>query len=134
MNLSKKKKLAAETLRVGKERILFVEPRLDEIKEAITKEDIRQLVSDGAILIKEIKGRKKVNKRKRKNSGKIKKKINKRKRDYVIMTRKLRKYVSGAKREGKLSREQVIEIRKKIRNKGFKDSAHLKNYVRGLKK
>ncbi len=40
MNLSKKKLLAVKTLRVGKERITFSPSRLDEIKEAITKQYI----------------------------------------------------------------------------------------------
>ncbi len=43
MNLRTKKELAAKALKVGKERIVFVEARLDEIKEAITKQDMRDL-------------------------------------------------------------------------------------------
>ena len=35
MNLSKKKKLAKKTFNVGEDRIVFLESRLDEIKEAI---------------------------------------------------------------------------------------------------
>lgn len=133
MNLSKKKNLAAKTLKVGKDRILFVKPRIDEIKEAITKEDIRSLKSEGAIIIKEIKGVKKVKRRRSRSPGNIRKKINKRKKDYVIMTRKLRKQVSGERSQGKLSREESLEIRKKIRNRDFKSSAQLKKYIEGLK-
>lgn len=69
MNLKKKKQLAAKTLKVGKERILFLGPRIEEIKEAITKQDIRELKKDGAILIKEIKGRKKIIKSRSKRGG-----------------------------------------------------------------
>ena len=47
MNLSKKKALAARTLNVGKARILFNVQRLGEIKEAITKQDIRDLHKEG---------------------------------------------------------------------------------------
>ena len=54
MNLKKKKILAAKTLGVGRNRIRLLKSRLDEIKEAITKQDIRDLKNDGAILIKEI--------------------------------------------------------------------------------
>ena len=61
MNLSKKKSLAVKTLKVGKDRIVFLKPRLDEIKEAITKQDIRELQKEGAIIVKGIKGRKRVN-------------------------------------------------------------------------
>ncbi len=135
MNLGKKKELAARTLKVGKERIAFVQSRLNEIKDAITKQDIKDLNKDGAIEIKEIKGRKKIVKRKRKRSyGKIKKKVKTRKQDYVIMTRKLRTYVAGLKQQGSLSKEEVEDIRKKIRNKHFRSKAHLKEYIKGLRR
>ena len=135
MNLKKKKALAIRTLKVGKERIVFLESRLDEIKEAITKQDIRDLQKEGAIIVKEIKGRIKVKKRKRKRGpGKVKKKVNKRKQEYVIMTRKLRKYVAEIKKQGKLSKEEVVEIRKRIRNRKFRSKAHLKEYIGGLRK
>jgi large subunit ribosomal protein L19e len=135
MNLKTRKELAARTLEIGKSRIVFLVSRIKDIKEAITKQDIRDLISDGAIVIKPVKGRKKVEKRKNKRSyGKIKKKVNKRKERYVIMTRKLRKYVANMKEQGKLEREEILKIRKKIRNKDYKDLAHLKEYIGELKK
>ena len=85
MNLGKKKNLAKRTLKVGKERIIFIKSRLEDIKEAITRQDIRDLNAEGAILVREIKGRTKIKKRK-KTPGKIKKKVSKRKQEYVKMT------------------------------------------------
>jgi large subunit ribosomal protein L19e len=132
MNLAKKKMLASRTLGVGKERIVFVPSRVDEIKEAITKQDIRDLQKEGAIVVKEIRGTKKVEKKKsrRRSPGKIKKKLNNRKRNYVIMTRKLRGHIKELKKQGKMSNEQFTDIRKKIRNKAFKSKAHLQEYLR----
>ena len=135
MNLRKKTALAIKTMGVGKERIVFVESRKEEIKDAITKQDIRDLVKEGAIVIKAIKGRKKVGKRKNKRStGKIKKKVNTRKKDYVIMTRKLRSYINSVKEGLGLSRGEIKEIRNRIRNKGFRSKAILKEYLGGIKK
>lgn len=135
MNLRNKKELAKRTFNIGKNRIVFLKSRLEEIKEALTKQDIRDLKQDGAILIKDIKGRKKVKKRKtRKGPGKIKKKIKTRKQDYVIMTRKLRRYVAEMKKQGKLSPVEVKDIRKKIRNRIFRSKAHLKQYIGELRK
>ena len=135
MNLRNKKELAKRTFNIGKDRIVFLKSRLEEIKEALTKQDIRDLRQDGAILIKDIKGRKKVKKRKtRKGPGKIKKKIKTRKQDYVIMTRKLRRYVAEMKKQGKLSPVEVKDIRKKIRNRIFRSKAHLKQYIEELRK
>jgi len=135
MNLRKKKLLAARTLKVGKERVVFLKSRLDEIKEAITKQDIKDLKKEGAIVVKEIKGRRKVEKkRKERSSGNIRKKVSKRKQRYIIMTRKLRGYVNEMKKQGKISKEETDNIRKKIRNKVFKSKAHLKESIGGLKR
>ena len=135
MNLKNKKELARRTLDAGKGRIVFVQSRLEDIKEALTKQDIRDLKDDGAIVIKEAKGRKKVIKRKtRKGPGKVRKKVNTRKQDYAIMTRKLRKYVAEMKKQGRLSPEEIKDIRNKIRNKSFRSKAHLKQHIGGLRK
>jgi len=125
MNLKKKKKLAARTLGIGIDKIIFA--RADEIKEAITKQDIRDLVSSGAILIKQNKGRKKKEGRKtRRGFGKIRKKVNKRKQDYVKLTRKLREYSKQLKFQGKISEEKHKELRKQIKSKIFRSKSHMK--------
>ena len=135
MQLNKKKELAARTLKVGKGRIVFNKQRLDEIKDVITKQDIRDLLRDKAIVLTEIKGsEKKVKRKTRRRAGSIKKKVKKRKEKYVIMTRKLRKYVIEMKKKGKISREEFYDVRKKIRNKVFRSKNHLKEYLEGRKK
>ena len=133
MKLNKKKKLAVRTLNVGKERIVFVKSRLEEIKEAITKQDIRDLKEDKAIIIKNIKGRMGKKKKTRKSTGNIRKKVKTRKKDYVILTRKLRRYVKELIKQEKISLEESKEIRKKIRNKLFRSKAHLKEQIVGRK-
>ena len=106
MNLKKKKKLAIRTLNVGQKRIVFLKSRINEIKEAITKQDIRDLRDDGAIIVKKIKRKKKnIIKKKKKTPGKIKKKVKRRKQDYVILTRKLRNYISVMNKQKKISKE-----------------------------
>ena len=134
MNLRKKKELAARVLGIGKGRIVFIQSRSEDIKEAITKQDIRDLVQDKAIIVKEIKGRKNIRKKARRSTGNIRKKVNTRKQDYVIMTRKLRGYVRELQKQGNLSREEIIEIRKRIRNKAYKSKANLKEYIKQLRK
>ena len=127
MQLAKKKELAAKVLKVGKNRIVFAEGRLPEIKEAISRMDIMDLHKSGAILIRDVSGRKKIVKRKhRRRTGKIKKNVNTRKAEYVIITRKLRAFVRGAFRSGKIDAEQKGEIRKQIRARKFKSKRQLK--------
>ncbi|MEK6823525.1 MAG: 50S ribosomal protein L19e [Nanoarchaeota archaeon] len=132
MNLRNKKELAARTFGVGKKRILFIESRKDEIKEAITKQDIRDLVVNGAIIIKEIKGRKKLKRKNNRSTGNIRKKVKKRKKKYVIITRKLRNYARGI--SSQIIKEEHKKIRKKIKNREFKNKIDIKKYIGELNK
>ncbi len=133
MNLTKRKELAAKVLKVGKNRIIFNEEHLGEIKEAITRMDIQDLHKSGAIQIREIKGRKKIVRRKnRRRVGKVKNKVNNRKAEYVIVTRKLRAFVRGLVRTGAIDKERNREIRKQIRSRKFKSKRHLKESLEEL--
>lgn len=130
MNLRKKKLLAAKALNVGVNRIAFLKPRLEEIKEIITKQDVRDLFKDGAIKIKQVEGRRKVEKKARtRGPGKTRKKLIGRKQKYVKLTRKLRKYIRELKKRGKISGEDIKNIRKEIRNKKYRSESHLKEQL-----
>jgi len=130
MKLDKKKQLAARVLNVGKGRIIFDNMHLDEIKEAITKQDIRDLHKSGAIRIRDEKGTRKIEKRKtKKRAGKKKKKINRKKQEYVRITRKLRAYVFELKNQKKINSEQYKKLREKIKSRAFRSKAHLKEYL-----
>lgn len=130
MKLNKKKQLAARALNVGKERILFNPARLEEIKEAITRQDFRDLFNSKAIIIKEKSGSRKHDRKRKRGFGKIKKMINKRKRNYVIITRKLRAYLKELLKHEKLSKEKYAMLRKQIRAKIFKSKAHLQSFLK----
>jgi large subunit ribosomal protein L19e len=135
MNLRTKKILAAKAFDVGKNRIYFNPERLSDIKEAITKQDMLTLKEEGAIQIKLIGGRKKIEKRKRRRGpGKIKMKIKTRKRDYVRLTRKLRRYIKGLRQDGTIDKGTYKDIRVKIRTKSYKSLSGLKEYIESLGK
>ena len=134
MNLSKKKRLAKKTFGVGSDRIVFVESRLGEIKDAITKQDLRDLEKSGAIIIKIRKGGAKVHKRKSRSTGNIRKKVGQNKRDYMAITRKLRGYLLELHSRGEISKEDLVSIRKKIRNREFRSKTHFKELRGGIKK
>ena len=56
MQLKIQKRLAAQLLKASKNDIWLDSSRLDEIKEAITKADIKSLIKDKAIKAKKIRG------------------------------------------------------------------------------
>ena len=127
MQLNKKKVLASKVLGVGKERVVFSKEHLAEIKEAITRQDIADLHNSGIISIKQVRGRKKVVRRKnRRRTGKVKKKVNKSKQEYSAQTRRLRSTLKSLLRLGKIDKEKYSEGRKMIRAQRFKSRRHLK--------
>ncbi len=133
-NLEKRKALASKVFGAGVNKIFFDPSRLDEIKEAITRQDIRDLYESGAIKIKEKVGRlKKEHRTTKRGVGKIKKKVHFRKRNYMRMVRKLRRHVSELRKQKKLNQENYRSLRVKIKANMFKDKSHLKDYIGGLK-
>jgi large subunit ribosomal protein L19e len=135
MKLEKKKELAARTLGVGKKRILFNMKSLASVKEAITKQDIRDLVQGGAISIKEIGGRKKVEKRKlRRRGGSVRKKVRGTKREYIILTRKLRSYLFQLRARKLIAKDKYVMLRKEIKMKSFRSLAHMKERIKEMQK
>jgi len=133
MQLNKKKELAARTLGVGKERIMFNLHRLAEIKEAITKQDIRDLLQANAIFAKQIKGRKtRMKVKKRRGPGSIKKKIKGGKREYISVTRRLRFYIRDLRKKNILNSNDYLRLRKEIKSRMFKDKTHLKEAIKNI--
>ncbi len=134
MKLNKKRELAARVFDVGKERVVFTRANLEEIKEAITRQDIVDLHKSGAIKIKDKQGRRKIVRRKRqRGKGKVKKKVKNTKQEYVKLTRKLRGVAKHLLSVGRIDNENYKDIRKKIRAKKFKSKRHLNETVQGAK-
>jgi len=135
MNLKKKKKLIARTLGIGVKRIKLDSEMSEEIKEAITRQDIKDLKKEKIIKIREKIGRRKKKKRKTKRRmGSRKKKVNRRKQDYVSLTRKLRNYAKKLKDRGEVSKEEYYDLRKKIRARTFRDFSRLREEIGKEKK
>lgn len=56
MDLSTQKRLAADILKVGVNRVWIDPDRVDEVARAITRESIKKLIKEGAIKAKQKKG------------------------------------------------------------------------------
>lgn len=133
MELGKKKNFIARIAGVGKDRVAINPERLSEIKDVLSRQDVRDLLASKAIAIKPVRGRKKKQRRKtRRRAGSIRKKPKERKRKYIILTRKFRAYTAKLRGENKLPREQYYILRKEIRSKLFKDKIHLKERINEL--
>lgn len=128
-----KKHLASRALNVGVGRILFNKERLAEINEAITKQDIRDLLKDGAIMIREVSARKTHVKRKqRRRQGSVKKHVSNGKRDYIRMVRGARRVIAHARMQETMTREQAILLRKEIKTGRFTTKAALRERMKEM--
>lgn len=56
MDLRMQKRMAAQILKVGIHRVWFDDDDLDEISEAVTREDIKRLIIRGSIQQKQVQG------------------------------------------------------------------------------
>lgn len=129
MKLDRKKKLAAKVLDVGLERVWFNPARLDDVKEAITRQDIRDLIKEKVIKIKPTTGKKAKKKRKwRRGPGK-KKKVVTDKREYVLKIRKMRQYLKMLRQIDKLSSAEYKKLRNHAKSGIFTDLRHLKEHI-----
>jgi large subunit ribosomal protein L19e len=130
MRLERKKELVARALGIGKGRIRFNNTRLSEVKEAITKQDMRDLLESGAIVILPVSGRKKVEKRmRRRGAGKVRMKVVDKKKRYITLTRKFRRHLASLRNASKMEEENYQKIRREIRASAFKDINHFKERV-----
>jgi large subunit ribosomal protein L19e len=127
MKLDTKKQLAAQTLGVGKDKVIFNTQRLADIAEALTKQDIRDLVAQGAILVRAKGGRKTIrSEKKRRRPGSVRKKVKNSKQSYMIITRKLRSFIKQLQAQERITHEQYLFFRKEIRAHRYKSKSHFK--------
>ena len=130
-----KKRLAARALNVGVERICFNKERLAEIKEAITKQDIRDLAKDGALFVREVSGcRRHGRSKQRRRTGSFRKKVDTSKRDYVTFIRGARRVIAHAKEQGTLSNEHAQLLRKEIRSGRVNAKAMLRERMKEVQR
>ncbi len=128
-----KKKLAARAMGVGVSRILFNNERLAEIKEAITKQDIRDLVRDGAIYVREPQGRGPVVARKqRRRQGSFRKRVGQKKRSYMLFVRSARRVVAHALAQGEITKEHASTLRKEVKSRRVVIKSALRDRMKEL--
>lgn len=141
MKLTLQKRLSASVLRCSRKRVVFDPSRLEDVKEAITKTDIRMLVGEGVIKGRPKKGvsRVRANKRKtqrrkglRKGEGKRKGKSTARepkKEVWMKAIRAKRKFLTHLRGSGLIKPETFKDLYKKSGGGFFRSTNHIKLYI-----
>ncbi len=144
VNLRSKKLLVSRMYGVGLKRIKFDSDHLDDVEDAITRENIRSLITANTIKIKQITGTsrgraqlKKIQKRKRSVKPGSKKgtkgaRMGK-KAAYVIKVRALRYRLKIAKDRKEITNKEFWNIYKKIGGNTVRNSAHLRTLIEEIK-
>jgi large subunit ribosomal protein L19e len=141
MKLNNQKRIAASISKVGKKRIKFDTSRSDEIKEAITKTDIRSLIGDKAIKVKPKRGSSKIRHRKKlkqkrkgrrvgQGSRKGKRTSRLSKKEAWISKIRIQRDFLKTLRDKKLIKPQVYRtLYKKSKGGFFRSKRHIKLYI-----
>ena len=140
VNLKAKKLLVSRIVGVGVNRVRFDSEHLDDVADAITRDDIRSLITANTISIKSFKGTsrgraktKKIQKSKR-GAGQGSKKGRKGAREgkkavYVKKVRSLRYILKIAKDRKEIDNNIFKSIYKKIGGNTIRNRAHLRTVI-----
>lgn len=138
MDLSTQKKMAADVLGCGRNKVYLDPQRQEDIADAITKADIRRLVQEGAIQEKEkqgqSRGRTRKNRRQKKKgrrSGHGSRKGSKqnRKREWMSRIRAQRNLLKELRDQGNLEGHEFRSLYRKAKGGEFKSKKQLKGYM-----
>ena len=140
-DLSAQKRLASDVLDVGKNRVWFDPEAQGEIAEAITREDIRELVDEGTIQAEEANGNSRGRARERdekrsyghrKGPGSRKGSKGARKnekQDWQDRIRAQRRTLQELRAEGDLDRTQYRELYNMSKGGEFDSVRRMQNYI-----
>ena len=141
MKLKIQKRLAAQILKSSKSNIWLDSGRLDEIKEAITKADVKSLIKDKAIKGKKIRGisrfrirhaNKQKSKGRRKGPGSKKSGVNARiskKRRWINHVRTQRSLLKHLRDKKVIEKSSYRLLYMKSKGGFFRSKRHLKMYM-----
>ena len=140
-DLKSQKRMASEVMDVGKDRVWIDPEQMDRVDEAITRQDIRNLVESGAIQKKDKKGtskgrsrenkkQKKKGQRKGHGSRKGKKGARKSSKDeWMEKIRSIRERLKEMRDEEEITQDQYRKLYDMSKGGFFRDTKHLENHV-----
>lgn len=141
MKLQVQKRLASSILKRSKKKVTIDNTRLEDVKEAITRFDIKSLIKDGAIKVKPVKGPSKVRTRKlkeqkkkgrRKGQGSRKGKATARlskKETWMIKIRNQREFLKELKDKKLIENKIYRDLYNKTKGGYFRSKRHIKLYI-----
>ena len=142
MNLTTQKRLAADILKVGVNRVWIDPERVEEVSRAITRDNVRQLINDKAIKAKPQKGissyrSKKIAQQKKKGRRKGRGSIkgakgarNPKKEQWMTTIRALRKDLKQMRDDREINTTTYRKLSRMAKGGAFRSKSYMKTYAR----
>lgn len=126
------RRIAADILGVGENRIRFASDKLGEIKNAMMRADVRDLISKKVITVAPKKGRRKKRHRKKHGEGSRKgsKSGKERKKEWMARIRSQRKLLARLVEDKIIRREHKKTVYLKIKGNSFRSKRALIAYLK----
>jgi large subunit ribosomal protein L19e len=141
MDLKNQRRMAADIMDVGEDRVWIDPDNQEKVDEAITRQDIRNLIEGDTIQKKDVKGtskgrarekKKQKQKGRRKGHGSRKGKKGARKSDkkkWMENIRAIRSELKEMRDNEEITQEQYRDLYDRAKGGFFRDTKHVKNYV-----
>lgn len=136
------KRIAADILGVGEGKVWIDSDRMMEVSTAITRDEVRQLIDEGAIKAKPKKSTSRARARKRQDqqrkgrqSGPGTRKGSKggrksRKEQWISRVRPLRRRLRELRGEGVIDSSLYRELYRRVKGGNFRSKSHLETYLK----
>ncbi|MBS3138075.1 50S ribosomal protein L19e [Candidatus Woesearchaeota archaeon] len=139
MNIKNQRRLAGQVMHCSPHRVTFDQTRLSDIKEAITKADIRGLVREGVIKSNPVEsnsqGRQRMRRvKKKRGKGQGKRKGSwgarvSRKERWIATIRSQRTLISALREKGLVENKVYRDLYLKAKGGFFRNKRHIKLYI-----
>jgi len=129
MQLKLQRRLAADIMGVGENRVRFDPERLEDIADAITREDVRALIEEGAIYAAPVRGqtRNRVKETRVRKGGKYAT-LTKKER-WIMRVRPQRRYLRRLRDRGVIDRSLYRKLYLQVKAGRFKSIADIRNLL-----
>jgi len=132
MTYNKQRKLAAKVLKCGESRI-WIDPRSEKVKQAITRRDIRGFVKEGIIKKLPAKKNNSIAKKRQQRSGSKKGRFTARagkKTSWLRIIRPQRRLLKTMREKSELIEGAYRKVYRRVKGGAFRSKAHLTLYLK----
>lgn len=124
------KRLAADILHIGTNKIKIKPEEIKKAEEALTRADVRGLIKDGIVYAMKKKGRRKKERKRKRGAGNVKGSATVQKDKWMVQVRSQRKYLKQLLKNGALDKKHKNAVYGRIKSGLFKSKKTMLTYLK----